>query len=491
EKYHVLPNTLQFSTGFMLGVGSELRKTEQEALDRFLGIVGLKDKGITFQEFQNFAESWNQEIGSLLTLALHYQSIYPEGLPLLGNIIESMIKGTYAAKRYDLTNGLTREQLKPMIRARNNAEKIRLLNLWRGKFPHFNTVLETKREHNEIDRASLQHELRVRLSEEGHFHFDQLFRLEELSNLSYDQRKLVIKVLGNYLSSEKEPVNFGQFRQELASSLSSEHITQLIALSQFFKTMFFDRKSPTEIYSSLDRLISNIKDKWPELYNLELVSLDMDQFIRDQLNRILEQEEEVESQRHTYLTFYTDHPKTLLEIGKYPVSSSCQNFESTGELNKALLGYVFDSHIKALCIVELSSRLDLPDDVLNSAKVEIDEGKNKVKIELPSGEIYEAGFSRPKARKIIMLGTFYREQPTLVIEPLYSRDIDRQLAENLMEEAIKKMRDAIIWRGYIKFVLVREKDEDVIVAGSHNPAGHYNDIIHGESGQNGESYKLS
>ena len=90
-----------------------------------------------------------------------------------------------------------------------------------------------------------------------------------------------------------------------------------------------------------------------------------------------------------------------------------------------------------------------------------------------------------------MLGTFYREQPTLVIEPLYSRDIDRQLAENLMEEAIKKMRDAIIWRGYIKFVLVREKDEDVIVAGSHNPAGHYNDIIHGESGQNGESYKLS
>ncbi len=490
EKYHVQPNTLQFSTGFMIGVGTELRKTEQEALDRFLGIVGLKDKGITFQEFQNFTESWNQEIGSILTLALHYQSIYPEGLPLLGNIIESLIKDTYESKRYDLTNSLTREQLKPIIRSRTNIERQRLLHLWCDKLPSFSTILETKKEQKEIDRAFLQEELRNRLTAEGHFHFDQLFELDELKNLSENQRKLVIKVLGNYLSGEKEAVNFGQFRQDLPSNLSGEHIAQLITLSQFFKTMFVDRKSPAEIHSSLDRLISNIRDKWPELYNLELVSLDLDQFIRDQLDEVIGQGQEVESQRHTYLTFYTDHPKTLLEIGKYPDSSSCQNFESTGNLNEALLGYVFDSHIKALCVVELSSRLDLSDEVLNSAEVAIDEGKSRVKIELPSGEIYEVNFSRPKARKMIMAGYAYGTQPTLVVEPLYSRDIDRQLAEELMSERIQKLRDTITWRGYVKFMVKEKEDEDVIIAGSHNPAGHYNDITHSASGKERKSYHL-
>jgi hypothetical protein len=170
------------------------------------------------------------------------------------------------------------------------------------------------------------------------------------------------------------------------------------------------------------------------------------------------------------LSYLTDYPKTLFEIGKYPVST-CQDYESTGSLNTKLLGYVFDAHIKALILreIEIETEEEINQEDLNQAKVEIDEEKGTIIITLPNGKTFEGRISEPIARRIIMLEKKGRKA-TLLLEPIYSR---RGRGDKTYEEISAAPLEKIRLELNLE---TTESGEGIDLPGSHNLAGYYRDI---------------
>jgi hypothetical protein len=195
--------------------------------------------------------------------------------------------------------------------------------------------------------------------------------------------------------------------------------------------------------------------------------------IYNYLSQLIEEQEKGRKiiRKQTILLFYlTDHPKTLLEIGKYPVST-CQDYESTDFWNKSLLGYVLDAHIKALVLreIEIETEEEINEEDLNQAKVNLDEEKEIIKITLPNGKTLEGKMSKPIARRVVMLGK-KEGKPTLLLEPIYSK-MGRQdeIYKEFLNAPLGKIQNALNLE-------ITESGEGIILPESHNPAGYYRDV---------------
>ncbi len=65
------------------------------------------------------------------------------------------------------------------------------------------------------------------------------------------------------------------------------------------------------------------------------------------------------------------------------------------------------------------------------------------------------------------------------------KDLGRQLLTDSWEQLTQKLKD----KG-VNIRLRKSNEEDITIAGSRNPSGHYNDIASGARGEHGESYTL-
>lgn len=73
-------------------------------------------------------------------ITLHYQNIYPDGFPLLGEITTFLIKGNYLKERYNLKDEITQEQLSPLLEGYSPTRQEEILQNWQGTYPLFKII---------------------------------------------------------------------------------------------------------------------------------------------------------------------------------------------------------------------------------------------------------------------------------------------------------------------------------------------------------------
>ena len=144
----------------------------------------------------------------------------------------------------------------------------------------------------------------------------------------------------------------------------------------------------------------HINKNWPGLERVEAVNQDFLGYLSDILKQA-EKPKEVTIKRKLFLSYLTDHPKSLLEIGKYPIPTY-QNYELKGELNKKLLGYVFDAHIKAVLVKKVELEKDTDIEILNKSEIQLDENKETILIKTPDKKEIQGKISKSVTRRIII-----------------------------------------------------------------------------------------
>jgi hypothetical protein len=284
-----------------------------------------------------------------------------------------------------------------------------------------------------------------------------------------DNIKKIFKIIFN--PKQKKTIDFDKLKDSLARYLDENKIKILLGYFTLLKDIYLKQFYPQKTIeaSTIRKLDENIKSYWQEFGDSKLGI--WPSIIYQDLVSKLESIKRIGARKTTILLSYlTDHPKTLLEIGKYPVST-CQDYESTGPHNKALLGYVLDAHIKALVLreIEIETEEEIREEDLNQAKVELDEEKETIKIILPSGKTIEGKISKPIARRIIMLGK-KEGKPTLLLEPIYSRrGRGDETYEEILAAPLEKIRRELNLE-------ITESGEGIILPKSHNPEGYYRDV---------------
>jgi ferritin len=410
----------------------------------------------------------------IFTLASHYSKIYRNGLPLLGKITSSLIKDPtleyYFQMRYDLNDRITRKQLNPLLEGKSPEEYPQIIEKWRNPYYTFKILSQKERERietTEIDWDQVWDHIKSQTY--GDKHYEQLFELEEFKNLEEENKNKIIEIIDVLFSSDKKTINFGELREILQEKLNEKKINILIGYFQLLRDISLKQKTPKEILNKIERLNKNIQQNWQEFGQLVMWQQDIYNYLT-QLIKEQEKERKIIRKQTILLSYLTDHPKILFEIGKYPVST-CQDYESTGDLNKKLLGYVFDAHIKALVLreIEIETEEEINEEDLNQAKVEIDEEKGTIIITLPNGKTFEGRISKPIARRIIMLGKKERKA-TLLLEPIYSRrGRGDKTYKEILAAPLEKIRRELNLE-------ITESGKGIDLPGSHNPAGYYRDI---------------
>ena len=299
-------------------------------------------------------------------------------------------------------------------------------------------------------------------------HYKQLFEFEEFKNLDDESKNKIKEIIDIIFTSDKKTINFSEIRKMFQGKLDEKQINILIGYFQLLRDISLKQKTSQEILSSIERLNDNIQNYWPDFGRFDMWRTD----IYNYLTTLIETwERRTTIRKQTILLSYlTDHPKTLLEIGKYPVNT-CQDYESTGSQNRSLLGYVFDAHIKTLILreIEIETEEEINEEDLNKSQVNLDEEKEIIKITLPNGKTFEGKISKPIARRIVMLGE-KNEKSILLLEPIYGKmGRDDKTYEEFLNTPLRKIRNELNLE-------ITESAEGIILPESHNPAGYYRDV---------------
>jgi hypothetical protein len=472
REYKIEQTTLHISFGVLRKILTEIKELEETMIERIKELLKINHY-ISYEEIKNFIiKSPYSPI--IFTLATHYSKIYRDGLTLLGKITSSLIKDPtledYFQMRYDLSDQIALEQLFPLLEGKNPEEYRQIIEKWRNPYYTFKILSQEERERietTEIDWDKVWDHIKSQTYKGKHY--EQLFELEEFKNLEEENKNKIIEIIKTIFSPDKKTINFGELREMLQEKLNEKKINILIGYFQLLRDISLKQKTPQEILSTIERLNKNIQQNWQEFGQLIMWQQDIYNYLT-QLIKQQEKERKIIRKQTILLSYLTDHPKTLFEIGKYPVAT-CQNYESTGGLNKALLGYVIDAHIKALVLreIEIETEEEINEEDLNQAKVEIDEEKETIRITLTNNKTITAKISKPIARRIVMLGE-KEEKPTLLLEPIYSK-FGRE------DTTYKKFLDAPLEKIQNELNLkTTESAEGIILPQSRNPEGYYRDV---------------
>jgi len=466
QKYNITQTTIDISFSFLREIIDNIKDLKQEAFQKLKQILQIQEK-INQKEWERFIKE-SKYLNQLITLTTHYSQIYKEGLPLLGKIATAMVKGTYFNLRYNLENPITQEQLAPLLeKITKKQKKQKILDIWRGNYFsfHLQSVEEIKQETKRtIDYASILEHLRSQII--GHRHYESILNL--ISGLNEEDNKNLSSIFKEALTGKT--INFEEIRKILEKyQLSRKQINCLIGIIQLLKDLN-SKKKPEEYLSTLERLEKNIQNNWAELLKTEIVQIDIFTYLKDQLNQ-LKSPSEIITKTKILVSYFTDHPKTLLEIGAYPVST-CQDYRSKGKLNSMLLGYIFDAHIKALVAREIEIEENFKIEDLKQAQIEIDDNNETITIILKNGKKIKSPISKPIARRIVMLGKL-NNQPVLLLEPIYTK-IGRTDEEiKYLNKPIEKLLEELSNEG---INIETTNFKNTITPLSHNPVGYYRDI---------------
>jgi len=372
--------------------------------------------------------------------------------------------------RYDINDRLTQKQLKPLLEGKSPEEYPQIIEKWRNPYYTFKILSQEERERietAEIDWDQVWDHIKSRTYKGKHY--EQLFELEEFKNLDEENKNKIREIIVIIFTSQKEAINFDAIRKVLTGRLGERKINILFGYFRLLRDIFLKRKTSDEILSTIERLNKNIINNWPEFGRLVMWQKD----IYEYLTKLISEKEKgrkIIKKQTILLSYLTDHPKTLLEIGKYPIHT-CQDYESTDTYNKALLGYLLDAHIKALVLreIEIETEEEINEEDLNQAQVNLDEEKETIKITLPNGKTIEGRISKPIARRIVMLGK-KEGKPTLLLEPIYSkRVIGGETLREFLDAPLRKIQKELN-------LATTESGERIILPESHNPAGYYRDV---------------
>ncbi len=467
----------------------ELSRLRNQLAIEFCRLCGI-EHSVTFEEFQEFTKSWGGDIKSLVTLATHYNNSYKEGLGVLGKHVESAVRGTTYINRYDTTNKVTHEQLSPLLDLCTTEQQEKsFLEMWHHPNPRISiyTTDEKRKKSAEIDWSEIASELQSQMTFHGHNHVAELFKLPEFAHCTPDQQTFIEKILVSELGYFDSDVqyNIAAFKQILTNlKMPKEKIELLIRFSQLIRLVAVKNPDSRRILSSTHELIALAQDRWPAFANLECVAMDLGEFLVSQIQHKTRPTPEIENETvrsRLLLTAFTDHPKMLLEIGKYPNPSSCQNFESKGEINHRLLGYISDAQILAAVAVELLPNADVPLSELQNLTeqhIALDFGRQIAQLTLSDGSQIEVPFTKPKARNIVMLSkTVTDHTPYFLVENLYDdHDLDKDSYQDLLDQTIKRKQETFAQHGVKVLTNTENTPAHIQIGGSHNPTGHYNDL---------------
>jgi hypothetical protein len=461
----------------------ELRTTAITQFNRLLNL----ETPMEFETIELVLKKWNGDIKALTTLARHYATLYPEGLTQIGKIILEIAQDTFLLHRYDLSNPLIAKQLAPLLRGiENPTQKQTLINTWRDPQPTFHLVDTGQNLSSDPEAkgfgAQLGQELRTRALHNGHL-------LEALKTLGIPRENLesVTELIGSYLKpehpgAETENDRINKIKSiEESLNLAPEMRGLLLSLYQLFKS--FLKMDRDGLNKSVDKWLAKAQHH-PQLLQSVFVQEDIMTFLRQELKPV-----EKSTRKKFYITAMIDDPKVIFEIGKYPGAGSCQNYESLDKMNRALTGYVQDSQILADCLFEVQiegTKVIQPEKI--ESVVALNAALQTAQLKLSDGTIHEVNISKPVARKMVILGQEKNtQQARLQVQPLYRTGVDYDLAEELLNAQVVKKLEAI--QGAGQPITQADENEELIIAGSHNPFGHYNDWSHGPVGANGETYQ--
>ncbi len=466
KKYKIEQTSIEIPLSFLKECLNSVKKLKAEII-RIIKSEFMIDESIKDDDLERFIKEC-KFLRTLIVLGSHYKKIYPDGLSLLGKIVSSLIKNRYFEERYNLDDALTKDQLSPILTYYPEEKYKEIIEKWRN--PYFSVFIEKKggvKGEKRFNRADIFNELKRRIITDKHF--ESLFKIIKMDSEDEDT---IRKALSFYFEESKGSLNWEDIKKVLQKyGLEKEKIDIFLGILSILKEIKIGQKDPKEILSSLDRLSDKIKIYWPDLEKVEGWGIDLNSYLRNVLMEELRRgDSEVIKGERVYISYLTDHPKTLLEIGKYPVPT-CQSFESKGDLNRYLLGYVFDAHIKAAVLREIYSPIKLTQEIIEKSKIEIDEDGERIKIVTPEGNRIEGTISKPIARRILMLGR-KQERPYVLLEPIYYSKISREDADIFLSSPISKLEEAFKEIG----LEIGEDPMGIELPPSHNPAGFYRDI---------------
>jgi hypothetical protein len=462
---------------FLRGILREIKSLEENIINKIKELLEIRQDISNEEIKKNIMQSPYFPI--IFTLAVHYSAIYKDGLPLLRKIFNSLIKdpslGDYFQMRYDLSDQITKAQLSPLLEGKNPEEYPQIIEQWRNPYYTFKILSQEERERIKIVEINwYQVWEHIKSQTYGEKHYEQLFKLEEFKNLDEEIKNKIREIIDIIFTSEKKTINLSEIRKILKGKLDENKINILIGYFQLLKDLSLKQKTPQEILSTIERLNNKITNNWQKFGQLTIWQQDIYNYLI-QLIKEQEQERRIIRKQTILLSYLTDHPGTLLKIGKYPINT-CQDYESTDTYNKALLGYVFDAHIKALVLreIKLETEEEINEEDLNQAKVEIDEEKDTIKITLPNGKTVEGKMSKPISRRIVMLGE-KEGKPTLLLEPIYGKyGKGDETYKEFLDIALKKIQNDL---GLEIFAPKTEVEgETISLPPSHNKEGYYRDF---------------
>jgi len=236
------------------------------------------------------------------------------------------------------------------------------------------------------------------------------------------------------------------------------------------------------VFNSMEK---NIGKKGGEEMNAVINNLlnyfkDCPSFVQDLENiKLLVEKNDavVSSKKRKLALILTDDPQMLFQLGKYPTGcGSCQNYEGSPELNRSLVGYVGDAHIKVSYLIDLNKLPELYIDEIER------NGFEAVKNKIPKQFLLEASL----ARSVLKLVNLKDIGPAIFIEPIYtSLNKADKSQDNLFEQTV-----LYSMAKPMGIPVVRGGGEDIaLVPASSNPQGQYEDCATGNAGHGGMGIK--
>lgn len=482
--------TTEVSPAILRGFLQELGSFTEQAYAVLLQSLDVED--VNIEAFKKMIDSWGGEVESLMVLANRLRW----GGEAIGMMVAAETKGTWMKERYNCDNSLTAEQLAPLLcnDVKKNAEIIAAYHEGvRFLSPLPETTVRTGQSSEKfmISDSVVQELARWVFS---HHHLDQLFLLPGFSDLSAAERDALLRAtFAHALPKQKVSDEERILLREAQAKLPEGTERHLVGLRQIIKSLKSGERSGPRVLRAIDGFFAALPE---ELRAIPFFQNDVAMWLREEVRVHAEAvPQDPEIQARTYLLTHTsDHPKTLLEIGKYPLNSgACQNYDySDAYLMQSLPGYALDAHIQAIVTrpILLPKEIEQTDHV---TIVRIDEGRSELKVRDQKGKEYAVPLNKPIARSILFIGDKAGEAKSIRQEN-YSTPgaIDPEIATHLQKEGEERLLQKLTQLGVrISPYTKNDETKSIHIAGSHNSSGHYNDLCSGQIGQGGKSYTLA
>lgn len=452
---------------------------EKMILDELRRILALEND-ISYEQLLVFIEKWGGDLQSLLVLTRRLQDHSGE-LETLSSIVSAVLSDSMQQLRYGPSETGETSQLQPLLRQVDQEKYQEVIDLWRDPAPQIH-LIDTNQRIKSSERIPvgdrLTSELRTRLLDNNHLK-------EAFSQLGFSEEKLeqLVAVVTSYLIDNARVDDKSNITtiSGLVEEIGHPQLKGvLIGLYQLFKSI--PRMEQDDLRKSLEKWLiqaSKTATTFPGFSESTFMREDMSTYLKTELVP----EEKITRKRY-YISAQVDDPKTILEIGKYPGAGSCQNYESLGSMVRALPGYIIDGHILATCVFEIETDLVL-DDTGQVSVSDFNPANRTATLHASNGDPIPVQFSRPVARKMIILGNT-RSGAALQTQPLYRSGLGFDDASAFIDQQITHKLRQLNDGG----LSIRELEPEtaITIAGSKNPFGHYNDNSRGPSGKKGESY---